>query len=221
MHLSKTLPVASALLLSALPLAAADFDREDIPTACTTICEPVRQLVRLCDVDDDAVGGDRNEDLLERQCICQNTSFDVANVAGQCQDCVEKNWRNGCRDDDDSDDDDDDNACDDGREDINKIVRVCGFSSVSYDSAATSQVQTISVAASKATDVAQLTTTVNPQETGSIGMDSPNGGNNNNNDNSNNNNQGSDDGSGAAQGALPGMVVCVSGAIIAGIMMLQ
>lgn len=120
MHISKTLPLASALLLSATPLATADdFDSEDIPRACTAICDPIRKLVNACDVDDDRVGGDRNEDLLERQCICQNDSFDVANIAGQCQSCIEDNWQDGCGDNDDDDDDDDDDEredCDDGRE---------------------------------------------------------------------------------------------------------
>ena len=73
-----------------------------------------------CDVDDDRVGGDRNEDLLERQCICENQSFDVANVAGQCQGCIEQHYQDKCKgrnkrdDDDDSDDECDDD--DDGRE---------------------------------------------------------------------------------------------------------
>lgn len=118
MHFSNTLPLTSALLLSLTPLVQADdFDAEDVPKACVSICQPIRDLVRACDVDDDAVGGDRNEDLLERQCICENRSFDVANVAGQCQGCIEQNYRNGCGDHehDDDDDDDDHDECD-GRE---------------------------------------------------------------------------------------------------------
>lgn len=117
MHISKAIPFTSAVLLSATPLAVADnFDSEDIPRACTTICEPIRQLANACDVDDDLVGGDRNEDLLERQCICKNDSFDVANIAGQCQSCIEDNFRDGCSDRDDDDDDDEVEDCDDGRE---------------------------------------------------------------------------------------------------------
>lgn len=69
MHFSKAFPLASALLLSATPFAVAgrDFDSEDVPRSCGAICSPIRQLVNKCDVDDDRVGGDRNEDLLERR----------------------------------------------------------------------------------------------------------------------------------------------------------
>ncbi|MBE3046470.1 hypothetical protein IMZ48_28860 [Candidatus Bathyarchaeota archaeon] len=69
MHFSTTLPLATAFLLSAAPLALAggDFDAEDVPKSCQAVCEPLRQLVQQCDVEDDRVGGDRNEDLLERR----------------------------------------------------------------------------------------------------------------------------------------------------------
>ena len=51
------------------------------------------------------------------ECICENKSFDVANIAGQCQSCIEQHYRDGCGDNDrDDDDDDDDDDCDDGRE---------------------------------------------------------------------------------------------------------
>lgn len=105
-------------------------------------------------------------------------------------------------------------------------MRACGFSSVSYASSATSSVQSISVTASRPTDIAELTTTVNPQETGVLGVgDSRTGGNSGNNDDNNNDQAGddggSDGGSGAAQGALPGVVACVAGALIGAVMMLQ
>lgn len=239
MHFSNALPLASALLLSLTPLAQADdFDAEDVPKACVSICQPLRDLVRACNVDDDAVGGDRNEDLLERQCICENRSFDVANVAGQCQGCIEQNYRDGCGDhehDDDDDDDDDHEECD-GREgmlrysdtpfaladmvlDIRDLMRVCGFSSVSYDSASATSSHSISVSASRPTDISQLTTTVNPQETGALGV-GDSGNNNSNNDGSQNNDDNDDDDNAASQGVIPGMAMYVAGAVLAGAMML-
>lgn len=109
MHISNALPLASALLLSLTPLTQADdFDAEDVPATCVSVCRPLSDLVRACDVDDDDVGGDRNEDLLERQCVCTNDSFDVADVAGQCQGCIEEHFTEGCGDLDDDDDDDED-----------------------------------------------------------------------------------------------------------------
>jgi hypothetical protein len=223
MHLSNTLPLASALLLSVAPLATADdFDAEDVPRSCVSVCRPIRDLVRQCNVDDDAVGGDRNEDLLERQCICENNSFDVADVAGQCQGCIEEHFEEGCGDNENDDDDDDDDDIDDcdGREDIRDLMRACGFSSVSYDSA--SATSSISVSASPFTDISQLTTTVNPQETGNLGVgDATNDDNNDDNGNQNNENRNNnDDDSGAMQGALPGMALYVAGAAVAGAAML-
>ena len=103
--------------------------------------------------------------------------------------------------------------------DIGDLMRACGFSSVSYDAAATESVQSISVSAVRPTDTAQLTTTVNPEETGIFGT----GDNNNNNGGSGdqNNDDNADDDNGAAQGSLPGMAMYVAGAVVAGAIMLQ
>lgn len=99
-----------------------------------------------------------------------------------------------------------------GIPDIRDLMRACGFSSVSYDAAATTSVQSISVSATRPTDIAQLTTTVSPQETGIFGVgDAGNTGNDNND---------GDDDSAASQGALPGMLLYVAGAV-AGAVMLQ
>lgn len=89
MHFAKTLPLLA--ILAPAVLAELDLDGDDIPQECSTVCEPIRNLVRQCNVDDDQVGGDRNEDLLERQCICTNDSFDVANVAALCASCLDQN----------------------------------------------------------------------------------------------------------------------------------
>lgn len=100
-------------------------------------------------------------------------------------------------------------------------MRACGFSSVSYDAAATQSVQSISVSAVRATDTAQLTTTVNPQETGIFGSGDNNNNNNDNNDGGNQNDDSPDDDSAAAQGSIPGMTMYVAGAVVAGALMMQ
>lgn len=99
--------------------------------------------------------------------------------------------------------------------DINDIMRACGFSSVSYDASATASASSITVSASRVTDTAQLTTTVNPSETGVLGAGSGSGNNDGNNDSNND-----DDDNGAAQ-AVPGMLLYAAGAAVAGALMLQ
>lgn len=102
-------------------------------------------------------------------------------------------------------------------------MRACGFSSVSYDAAATESAQSISVSATRPTDTAQLTTTVNPEETGIFGTGNNDNNNNNNNGDSGNqnNDDDGDDDNAAARGSLPGLAVYVAGALVAGALMLQ
>lgn len=78
-----------------------DFDLDDVPSACKTICKPVDILVDRCDVDLHH-GSDRVEDLLQNQCICTNKSFDFAKVAALCADCMHQT-RGRRRDDHDHD----------------------------------------------------------------------------------------------------------------------
>ncbi|PKS08724.1 hypothetical protein jhhlp_004777 [Lomentospora prolificans] len=189
MHFTKALPILAAI--TPVILAEIDLDNDDIPTQCTQVCDPLLNLVRQCNVDDDAVGGDRNEDLLERQCVCTNNSFDVANVAALCASCMTQNVRE--RDD---------------LEDINDLMLACNFQSTSFAASATTIVQGVTVSATRPTDINQLTTTVGSE---------PTSGSNNNNNNNNNNN---DDGNGAGALA-PGMVVSVAGAALACAMLLH
>ena len=98
-------------------------------------------------------------------------------------------------------------------------MRVCGFSSVSYNSASATSASSISVSASRPTDISQLTTTVNPQETGVLGVGDA-GNNNNNNGGNQNNDDNNDDDSGAGQGALSGVAMYAAGAVVAGAAML-
>lgn len=221
MQLTKTIPLAT-LLLSAPFAAADDLGHEDVPRACTEICRPIRQLVRQCDVDDDRVGGDRNEDRLERHCVCTNDSFDVARVAGLCQSCIDEHWDDGCVDSDSDDDDDDVDECDDGRKAMRKIMRACNFSSVDYDSQATST--DVTVSASPYTDVAQLTsatTSTNARETNSDGDDNSSSDDRNSNEmdrGSDNQDDGDDDDNAAGKAAMPGMAALV-GLVAAGALM--
>lgn len=99
-------------------------------------------------------------------------------------------------------------------------MRACGFSSVSYDAAATESAKSISVSAERPTDIAQLTTTVSPEETGIFGT-GDNNNNNNGDSGSQNNDDNADDDNGATQGSLPGMAMYVAGAVIVGAFMLQ
>lgn len=98
----------SAALLSAILLAAVkadlQLDSEDVSQNCTSICRPVLELSRTCDVDGDAVPEDLTEDRLTLQCLCTNDSFDVQRFAGLCQSCMQQNTV--VDNDDDNDDDD-------------------------------------------------------------------------------------------------------------------
>lgn len=193
MHFAKTLPLLS--LVAPVVLADLGLESEDIPTQCTQVCDPLLTLSRQCDVDDDQVGGDRNEDLLERQCLCTNQSFDVAGVAALCASCMSQNVRE--RDD---------------LEDIDEIMRTCNFQSTTYAVSATTIVEGVTVTATRPTDINQLTTTAGSQPT----PNNDNGNNNGNNDNNNNNNGGD---SGAAAFA-PGMMISVVAAAFAGAMLI-
>lgn len=80
--------------------AGLDLDREDISAACVSICQPLVNLTRTCDVNDDRVDRDRTEKLLEVQCICTNDSFDVVGITGLCASCMDQNrsgddWEDG------------------------------------------------------------------------------------------------------------------------------
>ncbi|KAF6822234.1 CAP22 protein [Colletotrichum plurivorum] len=158
----------------ALPLAAAVFvnadlklDDDDIPTQCNAVCRPVLDLGRACEVDDDVIRDDRTEDLLEAQCVCTNSSFNISQYAPLCASCMDQNVRD--RDDLDG---------------INDILRTCGFASTSYASTASYASSTPSVSAARPTATSQLTTTITPgagvgaSPTQSSGSGS---GNNNNN----------------------------------------
>jgi hypothetical protein len=164
---TSTIALAIAPLLL-LARADVSLDRDDIPRACDTICNPIVDLTRACDTD---LRGDRDreEDRLEAQCVCTNDSFNVARVASLCADCIHQN---APRDNDDDDDDDDDRR--DDTKDIDDILYTCGFSSTTYvASAASAAVSGVTVDATRPTDASQLTTTIIAGATGTRGSSDP------------------------------------------------
>ncbi|CAM1503595.1 Fc.00g011860.m01.CDS01 [Cosmosporella sp. VM-42] len=156
-----TTPLALAIApLVLLARADVSFDRDDVPNACNTICDPIVELSRQCDVDLRS-DNDRDENLLEVQCVCTNDSFDVANIAALCADCIRQNQGNN-NDDDDDDDDDDKNE---DLKDISDLMYTCGFASTTYAASASASAQSISVSADRLTDITQLSTTIVPGQT--------------------------------------------------------
>ncbi|KAH8173515.1 hypothetical protein LIA77_07770 [Sarocladium implicatum] len=178
--------------LANFAFADLELDRDDVPPPCRDICQPIVDLTNRCQVDLPS-DRDRDEDLLERQCVCTNDSFDVGRIAGLCASCFQQNFRAPDRDDDD----DDNTEWDD--DDIREIVRDCGFSSASYSSQLSTAAQTINVVATAPTATGQLTTTISggsnnsPLPTDNSGNSNNN--NNNNNDDSNNSNDNNDNNS--------------------------
>lgn len=83
------LPIAAAILVK----ADLKLDDDDIPTQCQAVCRPVLDLGRACEVDDDVIRDDRTEDLLEAQCVCTNSSFNISQYAPLCASCMDQNVR--------------------------------------------------------------------------------------------------------------------------------
>lgn len=171
MYSRKTLALAVAPLLLAVH-ASVDLDMDDVPVSCKTICGPVGQLSDKCDTDLPS-DVDRDEKLLEAQCVCTNKSFAVAKIAALCADCMHQSARQGRRDDDKHADQGDlrgqsafihpprvGTNADHGGVDIDNLLATCGFPSTTYSTAATSEVQNINVVATAPTDIKQLTTTL-------------------------------------------------------------
>ncbi|KAK1991037.1 hypothetical protein LX36DRAFT_704924 [Colletotrichum falcatum] len=143
MHLNR---VALSLAAAAACVRAdLQIDNDDIPAQCAAVCRPIHDLGQACEVGDDLVNDDLTEDRLEAQCFCTNTSINVSQYAALCASCMEQNVRD--RDD---------------LEDINDILRTCGFASTSYVATASYASTTPSVSAVRPTGSAQLTTTIAP-----------------------------------------------------------
>ncbi|KAH7145403.1 hypothetical protein B0J13DRAFT_665723, partial [Dactylonectria estremocensis] len=135
-----------ATLTTVVPVSIAEELRaDDVPSACITICQPIVDLTNICDVDpneEDSNNDKRSqlrlrennesdEEAIEANCICTNTSFDVAAVMGLCASCMAQNSE------------------DSEVLDVDNIMSQCSFSSTSYLPAATTIVTGIEVQATK------------------------------------------------------------------------
>ncbi|KAG9252437.1 uncharacterized protein F5Z01DRAFT_751933 [Emericellopsis atlantica] len=132
-------------LLVILPALAEELRAADVPKACETICGPIVELTNTCDIDPSEAndgnderkklrlrGTEEDEDgdeAIEAECICKNTSFDVANIMALCASCIAQNGGT--------------------TEDADKIMSQCSFSSTSYALSATIAVKEVQVEATK------------------------------------------------------------------------
>lgn len=182
MHFNNAVLVVLATVAPLVARAEDDMelDRDDIPQVCRGICEPMRQLTDICDVDDDRINNDRTEELLNLQCVCTNRSFDVARFAALCHSCMTQNTRNN----------------DYHLKDINEIMRKCRFAAQTYSPSQANDANGIVVQAVRPNSPTQLTTTY---LSGSVPTASPGNSNGNNGNNSNNGNNGNNNGNGQQQ----------------------
>ncbi|KAH8662691.1 hypothetical protein BGZ61DRAFT_593493 [Ilyonectria robusta] len=131
-------------LAAVIPAALAEELRaDDVPSACTTICQPIVDLTNTCDIDPNETDNDddkrrklrlresneSDEEAIEANCICTNTSFDIAAVMALCASCMSQNSQS--------------------TEDVDKIMSQCSFTSTSYVASATAIVSGIQVEATK------------------------------------------------------------------------
>lgn len=85
------IPSALGPFLLALPaLVLSDYQLAggDVPDQCSSICQPVVNLTSTCDAGGNSSIDARHKELLEKQCICLNDSFDVANRTALCASCI-------------------------------------------------------------------------------------------------------------------------------------
>ncbi|KAF4776891.1 hypothetical protein HER10_EVM0009727 [Colletotrichum scovillei] len=84
--------VALSLATAAVVHADLRINNNDIPQDCSAICRPVRDLGNICTVNFVPGQGNNNsdqlQDELDSQCVCTNNSFDLKNLAGQCNACM-------------------------------------------------------------------------------------------------------------------------------------
>ncbi|KAL3425793.1 Protein CAP22-like protein 2 [Phlyctema vagabunda] len=145
-----TTPLALATVMLGSSVFAQDIDADEIPAACTAICAPIVSLTTTCNVDMENVA-DAIEDTLQRECICNNDSFDVAQIAGLCASCISQNGST--------------------TDDLSQLLATCSFSSTSYAASATALISTISVSATRPT----ATTTGTATMTGTANAANPTG----------------------------------------------
>ncbi|KAM5353426.1 hypothetical protein ACJ41O_000076 [Fusarium nematophilum] len=95
-------------LAAVIPAALAEELRaDDVPSACTTICQPIVDLTTTCDIDPEEADPEADTDndkrrlrlrqrdgadeAIEAECICTNKSFDVEGVMALCASCMAQN----------------------------------------------------------------------------------------------------------------------------------
>ncbi|CAM1501514.1 Fc.00g034980.m01.CDS01 [Cosmosporella sp. VM-42] len=101
MHSTILLVTLAAVIPATL---AEELRADDVPSACSTICQPIVDLTNTCDVDlkEGDIDKDRRRKLhlreseeadeaIEANCICTNKSFDVAAVMALCASCMAQN----------------------------------------------------------------------------------------------------------------------------------
>ncbi|KAG6355092.1 hypothetical protein INS49_004173 [Diaporthe citri] len=141
-----------ATLAAVIPAALAEELRAaDVPSACTTICQPIVDLTNTCDIDPNEADTDNDkrrklrlrqteesDEAIEANCICTNKSLDVAGVMGLCASCISQNGNTS--------------------DDASKIMSQCSFTSTSYTPAATTAVAGVQVQATKPATTAGTST---------------------------------------------------------------
>ncbi|KAH6626200.1 hypothetical protein B0J18DRAFT_489105 [Chaetomium sp. MPI-SDFR-AT-0129] len=145
---------------------AEELKASDVPNACQVICGPIVTLTSTCDVDPDTETGrrrerlrhraaddgddntaadDESDEVVEAQCICNNTSFNVRSVAALCAACISQNGKT--------------------TDDMDKIMSQCSFASTTFLPGATTAVAEVTVKATKPA----FTTSGSSTPTGSTG----------------------------------------------------
>ena len=101
MHSTSFLAALAAVVPTTL---AEELRADDVPSACTRLCQPIVDLTNTCDVDpkEGDIDSDKRRKLrlreseeadeaIEANCICTNKSFDVAAVMALCASCMAQN----------------------------------------------------------------------------------------------------------------------------------
>ncbi|KAJ4421963.1 hypothetical protein N0V82_003359 [Gnomoniopsis sp. IMI 355080] len=139
------------LLITIIPtpvFSGLQLDYADVPAPCVSTCRPVAELSGICDVDADFDDNNEEvEDLMKLQCLCTNTSFDVAGITALCASCIDQKGMPSDKDD--------------NLDDVSEMITRCGFpTSVTWTPAVTAAAEAVHVIASRLTASGQVTTTV-------------------------------------------------------------
>lgn len=94
----------TALAVIAPIVLAEELRANDVPSACTVICQPIVSLTNTCDIDPNEKDNDKDkrqlltnreevedDEAVEAECICKNKSFNVPTVMALCASCIAQN----------------------------------------------------------------------------------------------------------------------------------